>query len=107
MVRCLPQSPIIKVFSEGNIEKPESSPKVPSVTKFGISVSQKVSKKAVIRNRLKRQVRAALRTLFPRINPGWLVVISLSPAACECDYYVFLRELERFLAESGVIEPLT
>jgi ribonuclease P protein component len=77
---------------------------VSAVTKFGISVSQKVSKKAVIRNRLKRQIRAALRSLFPQIMPGWLVVISLSTAASGCNYYDFLRELEQLLAQAEVID---
>ena len=35
------------------------------VSRFGIAVSQKVSKKAVVRNRIKRQIRAAIQVLLP------------------------------------------
>jgi ribonuclease P protein component len=103
MVRCLIQSPIIKISSEETLKQGEKRAKQPYVTKFGISVSQKVSKKAVIRNRLKRQVRAALRELFPRITPGWLVVISLNPNASCWNYNDCLREIEHLLAEATVL----
>jgi ribonuclease P protein component len=103
MVRCLIQSPIIKVSSEETLKEGERRAEQPHVTKFGISVSQKVSKKSVIRNRLKRQVRAALRELFPRITPGWLVVISLNPNATCWDYNDCLQEVEHLLSEATVL----
>ena len=40
----------------------------PAPARIGITVSQKVSKRAVVRNRLKRQVRAALRGLLPQLE---------------------------------------
>jgi ribonuclease P protein component len=69
---------------------------------IGIAVSQKVSKRAVIRNRLKRQVRAAMRTLLPRLKPGIWVVINLRPRAIQCGYDEFLRELEELLTKLEV-----
>ncbi|NER82811.1 MAG: ribonuclease P protein component [Leptolyngbya sp. SIO1D8] len=70
--------------------------------RFGITVSQKVSKRSVVRNRLKRQVRAALQVLIPKLKPGlWIVVILRSPAA-ECDYGQFLQELEQLFSELEV-----
>lgn len=62
---------------------------------IGIVVSLKVHKRAVVRNRLKRQVRAALRTLLPGLNPALWVVINLRPEATQCEYGEFLRELEQ------------
>ncbi|WP_239651491.1 ribonuclease P protein component [Neosynechococcus sphagnicola] len=38
-------------------------------TRFGISVSLKVSKLAVVRNRIKRWIRAVLRQLLPKTLP--------------------------------------
>lgn len=73
-------------------------------TRSGISISQKVSKKAVVRNRIKRQIKAALRQLLPRILPGWLVVVVVRPDACKCDYVEILRELEELLAEAEVLD---
>lgn len=74
-----------------------------SPTRFGISISQKVSKRAVIRNRIKRQIRAALRHLLPRIAPGWDVVIVVLPSAKGCNYGEFLQQLEQLLAQAEVL----
>ena len=72
-------------------------------TRIGISISQKVSKRAVIRNRIKRQIRAAIRQMLPRIAPGWRLVVVVRPIAVECDYGQILRELEQLLAEAEVL----
>lgn len=72
-------------------------------SKFGISIGKKVSKKAVVRNRIKRQLKAAVRTYLNKINPGWQVVIVVKPKAIECNYEHFLRELEKLLKETKII----
>ena len=72
-------------------------------TRFGITVSQKVSKRAVVRNRLKRQVRAAIKHFLPLLKPGFWVVINLRPEAVECEYGEILRELEELLTKLEVI----
>ena len=73
-------------------------------TRFGISVSKTVSKKAVTRNLLKRQVKAALRQLLPQITSGWSVVIGVRPSAQGCEYLQILRELEELFAAAGIID---
>ncbi len=70
---------------------------------IGIVISQKVHKRAVVRNRLKRQVRAALRTLLPHINLSIWIVINLKPEATQCEYGEFLRELEQLFTKLEVI----
>ena len=72
-------------------------------TQIGISVSQKVSKRAVIRNRIKRQIRSALRHFLPQLAPGWQLVIVVKPSAIQCDYEDFLRELEQLLMNAEVL----
>ncbi|MFB2838514.1 ribonuclease P protein component [Floridanema evergladense] len=74
--------------------------KLPSL--LGISISQKVSKRAVVRNRIKRQLKAAFRQLLPKVAPGWLLVIVVKPEATQCDYHQFLQELEQLLVEAEV-----
>lgn len=71
--------------------------------RIGITVSQKVSKRAVVRNRLKRQIRSAMRSLLPRLKPGVWVVINLRPNAIQCEYGEFLQELEELLIKLEVI----
>lgn len=74
-------------------------------TRIGISISTKVSKRATIRNRIKRQIRAAFRWLLPELLPGWRLVVIVQPlaAAEECDYNQFLQELKQLLAEAEVL----
>ncbi len=72
-------------------------------TQIGISISQKVSKKAVVRNRIKRQIRAIFRQLLSRLSPGWQLVVVVRPGAEACEYGHFLRELEQLLVETEVL----
>jgi len=73
-------------------------------TKIGISISTKVSKKAVVRNRIKRQMAAALHQLLPKLSPGWRLVFVVKPTAAEqeCGSQQFLQELEQLLAQAEV-----
>ncbi|KJH72242.1 ribonuclease P protein component [Aliterella atlantica] len=74
--------------------------------KIGISISTKVSKRAVVRNRIKRQIRAAFRSLLPQIAPQWRLVIIVQPQAVadKCDYQQFLQELEQLLTKAEAID---
>jgi ribonuclease P protein component len=49
------------------------------VTRIGIVISKKVSKKAVERNRLRRQLRELLRPELPRITGGLDMMILVRP----------------------------
>lgn len=70
---------------------------------FGISISRKVSKRAVVRNRIKRQLKAIIRQNLADIAPGWQVVIVVRPAALECGFDDFLRELEGLLKKLNIL----
>jgi ribonuclease P protein component len=72
-------------------------------SRFGISISKKVSKLAVVRNRIKRQIRAALRQLLPRVQPGWSIVIVVRSSILTCDYWQIRQELEQLLVKTGVV----
>lgn len=74
-----------------------------SPARIGLSVSQKVSKKAVDRNRIKRQLRAAFRELLPAIAPGWRLAIVVKPKATRCKYEHYLRELKELLLKAGIL----
>lgn len=70
---------------------------------IGISISKKVSKRAVVRNQIKRRIRAGLQQFLPRISPGWQLVVVVRVQAIECDYWQFLQELEQLLVEAKVL----
>ena len=85
------------------LQESNAGKKCLSQTTFGISISKKVSKKAVVRNRIKRQLKGAIRTYLKEIEPGWKVVILVKPKAIECKYEHFLRELEELLKQTKII----
>jgi ribonuclease P protein component len=94
--------------SSGNTA-PKSSEKTDrsclTPTKIGISISTKVSKRAVVRNRIKRQIAAAFYQLLPKLAPGWRLVVIVKPTAAElgCVSQQFLQELEQLLAKVEVL----
>ncbi|MBH8560741.1 ribonuclease P protein component [Nostoc sp. CENA67] len=73
-------------------------------TRIGISISTKVSKRAVVRNRIKRKITAILHNLLPKLSPGWRLVVVVKPTAAEskCVSQQFLQELEQLLAQAEV-----
>jgi ribonuclease P protein component len=75
-------------------------------TQIGVSISTKVSKRAVVRNRIKRQITAALYNLLPKLSPGWRLVVIVKPTAAEskCVSPQFLQELEQLLAQAEVFD---
>ncbi|MFQ3617940.1 MAG: ribonuclease P protein component [Cyanobacteriota bacterium] len=75
-----------------------------SPTRIGITVSTKVSKRAVVRNRIKRRIRAALRELLPGFATGWMIVIIVQPVAVKCNYKEILQELKQLLIEAEVFD---
>ncbi len=75
--------------------------------RVGITASLKVSKSAVIRNRLRRQIRAALRQCLPQLDQCWQLVISLRPGADACDYWQLERELKTLLTDAKVLAEVS
>ncbi len=69
----------------------------------GISISKKVSKRAVVRNRIKRQLKAIVRQLLPRLESGLRMVILVRSEALTYDYGQFLQELEQLLIKAEVL----
>lgn len=90
------------ILNPGQSQSP-GQPQHWNESRFGISISKKVSKLAVVRNRIKRQIRAALRKLLPLVQPGWSVVIIVRSSILECSYWQILQELEQLLLKAGVL----
>jgi ribonuclease P protein component len=99
-LRALRPSHPVKPGENDTIANTEHVP-----TRIGISISTKVSKHAVVRNRLKRQISAAFYQLLPQILPGWRLVIVVKPTAAQekCVTQQFLQELEQLLAQAEVL----
>lgn len=78
-------------------------------SQIGISISTKVSKRAVVRNRIKRQIAAFLYQLLPKLSPGWRLVVVVKPTVMEleCGSKQFLQELEQLLTQAEVFSGHT
>lgn len=55
-------------------------------SRFAVVVGLKVSKKAVIRNKIKRQYREIIRLNLEKIAPGYDIIILTSKEALNMDY---------------------
>lgn len=75
----------------------------PPSCRVGFVVSQKVSKRAVIRNQIKRRLRAAIATLIKDLPSHLWIVVNVRPGADQCNYDQFLRELKQLLIQLEVI----
>jgi ribonuclease P protein component len=71
--------------------------------RIGISISVKVDKRSVVRNRIRRQIQSIFRQFLPRLAAGWDLLIVVHPQAVQCDYLRFLQELEQLLVDAEVL----
>jgi len=58
---------------------------------------------AVVRNRVRRRIREALRVMAPSFQPGWDVLIIARPAIVEADHDALVGALQRTLVRGGVL----
>lgn len=72
-------------------------------TKIGIVVNKKVSKKAVERNAVKRQVREIVRDLLPGIQKGQNIVITVRLAALRADYKIMEKDIITSFKKLGLL----
>jgi ribonuclease P protein component len=72
-------------------------------TRFGLSTGRRLGG-AVARNRVRRRLREALRSMMKDYQPGWDVLIIARPAIVESDHDTLVSALHRTLARGGVIE---
>ena len=75
------------------------------LNRYGIIISSKVSKKAVERNRLKRQFREAIKNFDKKLIPGFDLVVMVSPAALKQEYKFIKSELEKTLFALRLFKP--
>ena len=61
--------------------------------KIGFIVSTKVDKRAVVRNRLVRQLREVVRELLPNIKTGYSVLIISKKKALDLDFEAIKKQI--------------
>ena len=70
-------------------------------SRFGVSVSKRVGG-AVLRNKVRRQLKEIVRLRLPLIAPGWDVVLIARPPIAQADFRQLESALERLLQQAGL-----
>jgi ribonuclease P protein component len=71
-------------------------------TRFGMSTGRKLGG-AVVRNRVRRRLREALRVMAPSFQPGWDVLIIARPPVIRADFQTLAGTLQNLLRRGGVL----
>ena len=72
--------------------------------RFSFVISTKVDKKAVVRNRLKRQLREVARCLLPDINPGFDILIIAKKQALDLDFEQLNKQMGFALTKARILK---
>lgn len=72
-------------------------------SRFGFIVSKKIDKRAVVRNSLKRNVRACVEELFDKIKPGYDLLFLVSKDAIGKNHSEVCREVNKSLVSGKII----
>lgn len=71
--------------------------------RFAVVISNKVSKKAVVRNRKKRQLREIVRLNLPKLKLGFDFFILGLPGIVEADYHEMEKSLLGHFRKLGML----
>jgi len=71
-------------------------------SKIGFVVSTKVDKKAVVRNRIKRQMREAINSFLPNIKDDYSILIIARKKALELEFVIIVKQFKFALAKMKV-----
>lgn len=72
-------------------------------TRFGLATGRTLGS-AVIRNRVRRRLREAIRSMLPSLRPGWDVLLIARPAIVAAEHPVVVQALRRLLVKGGVMD---
>ncbi|MDD2646594.1 MAG: ribonuclease P protein component [Patescibacteria group bacterium] len=72
-------------------------------SRFGFVISTKVSKKAVVRNKIKRRMRAIVRLSLSKIKPGYDIMILTRTEIVKLSYAELKSKLELLLKQASLL----
>lgn len=75
------------------------------VSRFAVVVGTKVSKRAVVRNKIKRRIREAIRPLLPQLRPGVDVLCMARKGIEEKDFAEINKTIGWSLKKIGLLKP--
>lgn len=72
--------------------------------RLGVVVSKKVSKKAVDRNKLRRQVKSYLQQIEDKLKQGYDLIIVVKPSCLNESYQVLTRSLDHLFYKKDLFK---
>jgi ribonuclease P protein component len=75
-------------------------------SRFAFMVSKKVSKKAVLRNKIKRQLRELVRLNLKNIKKGFDAVLMISPNFQKTDFNNLKNLLEKIFKKAQILSSI-
>lgn len=72
-------------------------------SRFGVVISTKVSKKAVIRNKIKRRITEIIRLNIAKIKLGVDVMILVKPIVVDKSYQEIKDEIEKLFIKAKIL----
>ncbi len=73
-------------------------------SRFGFIVNKKVSKKAVIRNKIKRRMRETARNFFPKIEKGWDIILIAVPGIEKEEFMDLKKNIEEIFKNAEILK---
>jgi ribonuclease P protein component len=73
------------------------------VTRTGFVVSQKVSKKAILRNKIKRRLREIMKINLPNLKPGYDLIFFTKKGIIEKNFLEIKDTVEQILKKAKLI----
>ena len=73
----------------------------PKKLRFGFVVSKKISKKAVVRNKIKRRLREVIKERIKKIDKGLDIIIITLPGTETKDFQDFKITIEKLFKKAG------
>ena len=71
-------------------------------SRFGFMVSQKVSKKAALRNKIKRRLRAIVKIKIPKTKEGFDIIMIASPGLEKKDFWELEEIVENIFKKADL-----
>ncbi len=93
-----------KIFSKSALLICKAAANELGSARFCFVVSKKISNKAVVRNKVKRRLREAIKALLPRIKHGFDCVLIALPGIEARTYREIWEYVYRVLAKSGILK---
>ncbi len=72
-------------------------------SRIAVVVSNKVSKKATTRNRIKRQIRSIISDFLPKFKQNFDIIINILSPASNKEYGALKEELLKILKKSNIL----